>query len=103
LLRIDCPWCGTRDETEFRYRGDASVSRPADASPSDAAAAVYERANPLGWHREYWLHAGGCRQVLVVERHTLTHAIQSVAPVAPLDSSVPAPSADPADREGGGA
>ena len=25
MLRISCPWCGVRDEVEFRYRGDASV------------------------------------------------------------------------------
>ncbi|MBV8909619.1 MAG: sarcosine oxidase subunit delta, partial [Gammaproteobacteria bacterium] len=29
MLRITCPCCGERDEIEFRYRGDASRSRPA--------------------------------------------------------------------------
>ena len=25
MHRIDCPWCGTRDEAEFQYQGDATV------------------------------------------------------------------------------
>ncbi len=84
MLRIPCPWCGERDEIEFRYRGDASVARPAADAGIDAFAAyVYRRDNPLGWHLEWWLHAGGCRQLLAVLRHTLTHEIRAVG--APAD------------------
>ncbi len=79
MLRIYCPWCGVRDELEFRYRGDASVSRPApEAAASAFAAYVYERENPCDWHLEWWLHVGGCRKLLKVDRHTLTHEIRSV-------------------------
>ena len=71
MLRIPCPWCGVRDETEFRYRGDASRSRPAaDAGVAAFHAYVYERANEFGWHVEWWLHVGGCRRLLKVVRHT---------------------------------
>ena len=50
MLRIACPWCGVRDEVEFRYRGDATLARP-DARGGDRAQAafhayVYERDNP---------------------------------------------------------
>ena len=79
MLRIPCPWCGTRDEIEFRYRGDASVVRPGPEAPlADFTAYVYGRANPLGWHLEWWLHTGGCRKLLKVERHTLSHEIRWV-------------------------
>jgi methylglutamate dehydrogenase subunit B len=79
MLRIRCPYCGLRDESEFRYRGDASLVRPEGDAGADAFSSyVYERANPQGWHAEWWLHAGGCRQVLKVVRHTLTHAIAAV-------------------------
>lgn len=79
MLLIPCPFCGPRDEIEFRYRGDASVARPVpDASGSTATALVYERANPAGLHTEWWLHVGGCRQVLRVERDTRTHRITAV-------------------------
>ena len=80
MLRIPCPWCGERDEIEFRYRGDASAARPdAHADMEAFVAYVYARDNPLGWHLEWWLHVGGCRQLLKVVRHTLTHEIGAVS------------------------
>ncbi len=83
MLRIRCPWCGERDESEFRYRGDASRRRPpADAGLAAFSAYVYERANPRGWHLEWWLHVAGCRQLLKVVRHTLTHEIRAVVTAA---------------------
>ncbi|HLJ39502.1 MAG TPA: sarcosine oxidase subunit delta [Steroidobacteraceae bacterium] len=79
MLRIHCPWCGARDEIEFRYRGDAAVRRPAaDAGQEAFVSYVYQRENPLGWHLEWWLHAGGCRRLLKVLRHTVTHEIRWV-------------------------
>ena len=80
MLRIACPDCGLRDEVEFRYRGDASVVRPGPGGDAAAFEAyVYRRANPRGWHVEWWLHVGGCRQALKVVRHTVTHEISAVA------------------------
>jgi heterotetrameric sarcosine oxidase delta subunit len=85
MLRIACPWCGERDETEFRYRGDASRARPApDAGLAAFTAYVYARANPHGWHLEWWLHVGGCRRLLKIVRHTVSHEIHAVG--APGDS-----------------
>jgi sarcosine oxidase subunit delta len=78
MLRIPCPWCGERDETEFRYRGAAARARPQpEADLAAFSAYVYERDNPQGWHREWWLHVGGCRRLLVVVRHTLSHEIRA--------------------------
>jgi methylglutamate dehydrogenase subunit B len=77
MLRIRCPFCGERDEAEFGYRGDASVTRPdPGASVDEFVNYVYFRANPAGWHQEWWQHKGGCRAVFRIERHTLTHAIK---------------------------
>ena len=79
MLRIDCPFCGPRDEVEFRYRGDASRPRPPADGPTDAFLAyVYERDNPDGWHAEWWQHVSGCRRVLRVGRHATSHEIRSV-------------------------
>jgi sarcosine oxidase subunit delta len=84
MLRIPCPFCGERDETEFRYRGDASRTRPPAGAGLEAFSAyVYERTNPHGWHLEWWLHVGGCRRLLKVLRHTLSHEIRAVG--APPD------------------
>ncbi|WP_342364299.1 sarcosine oxidase subunit delta [Terrarubrum flagellatum] len=79
MLRIACPHCGPRDDVEFRYRGDATLARPAaDAGVDAFASYVFERDNPAGWHVEWWQHVQGCRRVLKVVRHTLTHEIAAV-------------------------
>ena len=78
MLLIRCPWCGTRDETEFRYGGEAHIARPADPQALDDAAwaeYVFMRNNPKGWFRERWVHSAGCRRWFNAERHTVTHQI----------------------------
>ncbi|MGQ0674662.1 MAG: sarcosine oxidase subunit delta [Rhodospirillales bacterium] len=78
MHRIACPWCGPRDEMEFHYRGDATVTRPApDAGAEAFYDYVHARVNPMGWHLEWWAHAGGCRQWVKVLRNTLTHEIKA--------------------------
>jgi len=80
-MRIECPFCGERDSSEFRYLGDAAYRRPASEAP-DAAdrfyEAVYLRDNPMGPHQELWYHANGCLSWLRVTRDTRTHAILAV-------------------------
>jgi methylglutamate dehydrogenase subunit B len=79
MLLIRCPFCGPRDEAEFRYKGDADAMRPVEEAGRTAFQVyVYERDNPSGWHTEWWLHAAGCRQMLKVVRHTVTHRIHAV-------------------------
>jgi heterotetrameric sarcosine oxidase delta subunit len=81
MLRINCPFCGERDHSEFTYGGDATIVYPALDAPLEAwIDAVYVRANPKGPHRERWQHSVGCRLWLIVERDTLTHEVTSVAP-----------------------
>lgn len=82
MLRLHCPFCGERPETEFQCAGEAA-RRPEDPGMLDEAAwsrHLYERANPAGWNVELWWHAAGCRQWLRVERHTVTHDIGAIAP-----------------------
>src|ERR1700730_2810328 len=79
MLRMPCPWCGERDETEFHYRGDASTVRPAaDEGLAAFTSYVYERDNRCGWHLECWFAAAASRKLLKVVRHTLSHEIHSV-------------------------
>lgn len=77
MMRIDCPVCGLRNETEFSYGGDAKRRRPEqdETNISVWEEYVFYRDNPRGWHREYWHHVNGCRQWVVLERNTLTHEI----------------------------
>lgn len=85
MLRLDCPFCGLRDHTEFTYLEDAEHTKP-DFQDGDADAwfdAVYMRENPRGPHREYWHHGLGCRMVIAVTRDTVSHDILSVDPAHP--------------------
>ena len=84
MMRIECPWCGGRDETEFHYGGEAHIARPADPDAlSDEAWADYlfMRANPKGIHAERWMHAQGCRRWFNLLRHTATHEVVAVYPM----------------------
>ena len=77
MLRINCPVCGLRDETEFVYGADASIVRPSmdEADQKTWLDYVFFRDNPRGAHKEYWHHVQGCRQWLVLDRNTLTHEV----------------------------
>lgn len=82
MLTIPCPHCGTRDQTEFTYGGDASRARPDTSDPVDDAIwdrYLYLRDDPAGPHREYWHHTHGCRQWLTVTRDTVTNRILDVS------------------------
>jgi heterotetrameric sarcosine oxidase delta subunit len=81
-MRIPCPYCGSRDLSEFVYHGDATPRRP-DPSAQNAAELFYEyvylRQNPAGPLLELWYHASGCRAWLTVNRDTRSHAIAGAA------------------------
>lgn len=79
MLRINCPFCGPRDHSEFTYGGDGTIEWPAlDAPMEEWHAAVFLRRNTCGRQTETWHHVNGCRSWLLVERDTLTHEIFSV-------------------------
>ena len=84
MIRIDCPFCGLRDHSEFSYGGDASIEYPPlDAPVKDWHDAVFLRENICGRQSETWQHVQGCRMWLVIERDTMTHEIYSIRPAHP--------------------
>lgn len=99
MLRIQCPWCGLRDQTEFRFGGEGHVVRPADpesASDAEWSDYLFYRRNIKGVHYERWLHSYGCRQWFNVARHTVTHEVLAVyemgqAPPDGLKPDAPVP------------
>ncbi len=81
MLLIPCPWCGPRDEVEFRYGGQAGLAYPADPdalSDAEWADYLFLRDNPKGFFAERWYHTHGCRRWFNVVRNTVTHEIGSV-------------------------
>ena len=79
MLRIECPWCGTRDESEFTYGCESNISRPPPACSDEAwSSYLFFRSNPRGQHAERWCHSYGCGQWFNVLRDTVTHQIIAV-------------------------
>jgi len=81
MLLIDCPFCGPRDEIEFRCGGQAHLARPADPdalSDEQWADYLFLRDNPKGLHAERWVHEAGCRRWFNLLRDTVSHRIVAV-------------------------
>ncbi len=79
MMLIPCPWCGSRDESEFRYGGQAHVHYPVDpqaVSDEDWGRFLFFRDNPKGLFAERWSHAAGCRRWFAVRRDTVTNTIR---------------------------
>lgn len=78
MLRINCPWCGCRDEDEFDWGGEAHVIRPetpSDLTDEQWADYLFNNANTKGVQLERWRHTFGCRQWFNLARDTVTHDI----------------------------
>lgn len=81
MMKIDCPWCGSRTEDEFTCGGQSHIVRPAEpaaVSDQEWADYLYQRINPKGVHFERWRHTFGCRQWFNVARDTLSHEVRAV-------------------------
>jgi sarcosine oxidase, subunit delta len=78
MLLIACPYCGPREETEFRYGGEG-VRIPIDADDRSWTRVLYYRACPAGLFAERWVHTHGCRQWFQVLRDTVTHEIDATS------------------------
>jgi sarcosine oxidase, subunit delta len=79
MLRLNCPYCGVRDETEFAYGGESHIARPPQAATDrEWANYLYFRRNVKGVVFERWHHARGCRQWFNVARDNVTHAIRAI-------------------------
>jgi sarcosine oxidase, subunit delta len=81
MLRISCPHCGPRDETEFRYGGESHIARPgpsAEVSDESWGDYLFGQRNNKGLHLERWCHSAGCGQWFNLARSTVTHEILAV-------------------------
>ena len=81
MLLIECPYCGTRDQSEFSFGGEAHIVRPPEPdalSDAEWGDYLFNRENPKGAHREQWCHTAGCRKWFNAVRDTVTYRISSV-------------------------
>ncbi|WP_319532107.1 sarcosine oxidase subunit delta [uncultured Cohaesibacter sp.] len=84
MFKIECPYCGERDEVEFKYGGEAHRARPEHPdkiSDEQWADFLFMRTNKKGLNRERWNHAHGCRRWFNVVRDTTNHTIVGSYPM----------------------
>ena len=91
MLLVPCPWCGPRDEREFRYGGQAGIDHPADPdalTDEEWADFLFMRDNPKGPFAERWFHTAGCRRWFDAVRDTATYEFGRTTP-PPVEPTQP--------------
>ena len=81
MLTVPCPWCGPRDEVEFRFGGQAHIAYPTEPdalSDSEWAEFLFFRDNPKGAANERWYHVAGCGRWINVVRDTMSNEFVAV-------------------------
>jgi len=79
MLRFPCPFCGTRDEREFRYEGQAGKARPENTkavSDEDWSDYLHTLDNPMGESKEVWVHLP-CQEYFLMTRDTVNMTVLS--------------------------
>jgi sarcosine oxidase subunit delta len=74
VFQLECPNCGLRPATEFRYGGEYRAL-PQQGNGREWAHYLYARSNRLGVQTEWWHHRLGCRRWFLARRHTLSNQI----------------------------
>ena len=72
---IECPNCGPRPSTDYRYGGEVRPAADPNAAPEVEARRLWMRRNVAGDQRERWFHRDGCRRWLTITRNTLTNIV----------------------------
>ena len=73
MFQIECPNCGRRNVSEFRFGGRV-LARPKDTNDNAAwMEYVYLRENTAGTQSEWWYHRMGCQRWFRLERNTVSN------------------------------
>ncbi|MDH3634909.1 MAG: sarcosine oxidase subunit delta [Gammaproteobacteria bacterium] len=78
MLKIICPFCGPRNESEFIHGGPLKPRRtddPGQLSEPQWIEYLTVPPNPIGPIDERWWHVRGCGRWITIRRDTLTHEI----------------------------
>ena len=81
MFIINCPYCGERDQSEFKAGGEAHIERPkqpTELSDDEWAEYLFMRKNTKGVQFERWNHAHGCRKWFNMVRDTSNDTIKAV-------------------------
>ena len=81
MFVINCPYCGERDQQEFKAGGEAHIERPkqpTELSDDEWAEYLFMRKNIKGIQLERWVHIHGCRKWFNMVRDTSNDQIHAV-------------------------
>ena len=78
MIQLECPNCGKRNQSEFKYGGEYNPrpATPSEVSDKEWADYVYMRDNKWGVQKEWWCHSSGCGKWFIAERHTRTNVVE---------------------------
>jgi heterotetrameric sarcosine oxidase delta subunit len=87
MLLINCPYCGERDESEFRYGGRRVIYPPLDSSAGIEKwhRAIHLHDNSQEPIREFWYHESACELWIEINRDIDSH---ETTPVSGVDASI---------------
>jgi len=85
MILVPCPFCGSRNSSEFRWCGEVKA-RPDPNSTTQAEWRdyLYMKSNAAGWIAETWYHREGCGRYFRIERNTLTNEIHAADAGSPV-------------------
>ena len=81
MFLITCPYCGEREQSEFKAGGEAHIERPKQPTKlndNEWAEYLFMRKNIKGVQLERWNHAHGCRKWFNAVRDTSTDEILKI-------------------------
>ena len=81
MFVINCPYCGEREQSEFKAGGESHIVRPkqpTELSDDEWAEYLFMRKNIKGIQFERWVHTHGCRKWFNVGRDTSNDVIKAV-------------------------
>ena len=78
MITLNCPNCGPRNVSEFRYGGEYNPrpAKPMETEDEAWSDYIFMKANKLGVQKEWWYHRSGCCSWFLVERNTKTNVVE---------------------------
>lgn len=83
MQSFTCPFCGSRDEREFHFQGEAGKIRPdttKEISDADWTNYLFNCENAKGVTQEVWVHTP-CQEYFIMERDSVSMDVLNVIPM----------------------
>ena len=77
MLLLNCPNCGDRNASEFRYGGEYNPrpAEPEQASEAEWVRYLYLHTNAMDEQTEWWYHHSGCGLWFLAQRHRKSNCV----------------------------